>query len=288
METKDPIEGEVEQPAEDVAELSNVSDQVADEPATAEASSDKRPDEPSRKRWMRHPRNKVFGGVCGGMAAYLSVSEGIIRLLWLAIIAFSFGIGLPLYLLFWLFLPVGTAQEGIIAPATMSLKAKHGVWAAWGLIATGVLLLATNLGFFDLLGYLGSVVVGPIILICIGFYALKKFRARGNSDTLRDQVSELGSARKRMGATLRSVSGLTRSREDRMLFGVCGGVGKSLGVDPVLIRIGFVILGFCTAFVGMGFIYLVLAILIPVENEAEISEAESNGSSTSATSLNVA
>jgi phage shock protein C len=35
---------------------------------------------------------------------------------------------------------------------------------------------------------------------------------------------------------------LRRSRTDRMLAGVCGGLAESLGVDPVLVRVGMVAL----------------------------------------------
>ncbi|HZD79229.1 MAG TPA: PspC domain-containing protein, partial [Actinomycetota bacterium] len=35
---------------------------------------------------------------------------------------------------------------------------------------------------------------------------------------------------------------LRRSRSDRVIAGVCGGIGWYLGVDPVLIRIAFVVL----------------------------------------------
>ena len=59
------------------------------------------------KRWLRHPSRRVFGGVCGGLADYFGSSEGLIRLLFLVSVLF-FGVTLPLYLLFWLFLPVGT------------------------------------------------------------------------------------------------------------------------------------------------------------------------------------
>lgn len=57
---------------------------------------------------------------------------------------------------------------------------------------------------------------------------------------------------------------ILRSRTDRMLGGVCGGLAKYLGVDPTLVRLVFVILGFGT---GAGFpIYFVLWIVIPSED----------------------
>ena len=235
MDTKDPIEAgaspSVEEEAvnPDATEEAVVSEEAADQP---EASS---PRATPRRRWMRHPRKKVFGGVCGGMADYLSVSEGIVRLIWLALIVFSVGTALPLYILFWLFLPVGTSEEGVTAQATASLKAKHGVWAAWGLIAVGIALLASNLGIFDFLAYVGSMTIGPIILIVIGFYALKKFRARSNG-TMREQVADLGAARQKVGAKLHNFSGLARSPQGS---GAVRGVrrpepvaGRGSGADP--------------------------------------------------------
>jgi phage shock protein C len=60
--------------------------------------------------------------------------------------------------------------------------------------------------------------------------------------------------------------GLRRSRDDRVLAGVCGGLGKYLGVDPVLIRIAAVILVFAG---GAGILlYIIGWIAIPEELEA--------------------
>jgi phage shock protein C len=47
-----------------------------------------------------------------------------------------------------------------------------------------------------------------------------------------------------------------------MLFGVCGGLGKYLGIDPTIIRIIFVLLAFC----AFGILaYIVMAFIVPVE-----------------------
>ena len=55
---------------------------------------------------------------------------------------------------------------------------------------------------------------------------------------------------------------LYRSRADRMLFGVCGGLGKYLGFDSTIIRVIFVLLAFC----GVGILaYIVMAFIVPVE-----------------------
>jgi phage shock protein C len=60
---------------------------------------------------------------------------------------------------------------------------------------------------------------------------------------------------------------LYRSKSDRMLGGVCGGLGAYLGIDSTLVRIFFFILVFGA---GSGFwIYLLLWLLIPEEDAVE-------------------
>lgn len=56
---------------------------------------------------------------------------------------------------------------------------------------------------------------------------------------------------------------LRKSSTDRVLFGVCGGLGQYFDVDPVFIRIIFVVLGLSC---GTGFfLYLALAVFVPKE-----------------------
>ena len=55
---------------------------------------------------------------------------------------------------------------------------------------------------------------------------------------------------------------LYRSRNDKMVAGVCGGLGKYFDIDPTLVRIVMVVL----LFSGVGFLaYILAAIIIPEE-----------------------
>ncbi len=55
---------------------------------------------------------------------------------------------------------------------------------------------------------------------------------------------------------------LYRSRKDKMLCGVCGGLGKYLGLDPTIVRLIAVLIGLS----GTGVVaYLVCAVIIPEE-----------------------
>jgi phage shock protein C len=68
---------------------------------------------------------------------------------------------------------------------------------------------------------------------------------------------------------------LYRSLSDRMVGGVCGGLGTFLNIDPVFIRLLFVLLLFGSNF---GFLlYLVLWIVIPEEGKAYGFKEESLG-----------
>ena len=68
---------------------------------------------------------------------------------------------------------------------------------------------------------------------------------------------------------------LYRSVDDRMIGGVCGGLGTYLGIDPIFIRLLFILLLFGSDF---GFIlYLLLWILIPEEGKAYGFKDESLG-----------
>jgi phage shock protein PspC (stress-responsive transcriptional regulator) len=56
---------------------------------------------------------------------------------------------------------------------------------------------------------------------------------------------------------------LYRSRTDRMLGGVCGGLGEYFAIDSTLIRILFVVLTFGG---GSGFLaYLIMLFIVPEE-----------------------
>lgn len=55
---------------------------------------------------------------------------------------------------------------------------------------------------------------------------------------------------------------LKKSRTDKMISGVCGGIAEYLGWDPTIVRIIFVIL----TFLGSGapvLLYFILALVMP-------------------------
>ena len=65
---------------------------------------------------------------------------------------------------------------------------------------------------------------------------------------------------------------LYRSRTDRMLGGVCGGLGQYLGIDSTLIRIFFALLAIAKGVSALA--YLVLWLIVPPEDVAEGTTTE--------------
>lgn len=55
---------------------------------------------------------------------------------------------------------------------------------------------------------------------------------------------------------------LTRSRTNRMLAGVLGGLAESFGINATLLRVLFVILLFSTGLMPMAILYLVFVFVL--------------------------
>jgi phage shock protein C len=64
---------------------------------------------------------------------------------------------------------------------------------------------------------------------------------------------------------------ITRSRSDRMIAGVAGGLAAYFGIDPLFIRIALVVLALINGFGAI--IYLALWLIVP--NEGSLSEGRS-------------
>ena len=56
---------------------------------------------------------------------------------------------------------------------------------------------------------------------------------------------------------------LRRSTKNKTVAGVCGGIGEYFDIDPVLVRVGFVILTLGTGIIPGMIAYAVFALVIP-------------------------
>jgi phage shock protein C len=61
---------------------------------------------------------------------------------------------------------------------------------------------------------------------------------------------------------------LLRSSHNRILAGLCGGLGQYLGLDPTLVRVVVALVTFFTAIIPGLILYTILVFLIPSDESA--------------------
>ena len=57
------------------------------------------------KRLYRSRKEKMLGGVCGGLGEHIDVDPTIIRLVWAVVTVLSVGMGVLIYLIAWIVIP---------------------------------------------------------------------------------------------------------------------------------------------------------------------------------------
>jgi phage shock protein C len=56
------------------------------------------------KRLYRSGKDKILGGVCGGMAEYFNIDPTIVRILWI-LFSLAYGSGILAYIIAWIIIP---------------------------------------------------------------------------------------------------------------------------------------------------------------------------------------
>jgi phage shock protein PspC (stress-responsive transcriptional regulator) len=62
------------------------------------------------KRIYRSPREKMLGGVAGGLAEYFDIDPTIVRIVFVLSV-FAGGIGVPAYIIMWIIIPMGPLEQ---------------------------------------------------------------------------------------------------------------------------------------------------------------------------------
>ena len=71
---------------------------------------------------LTRSRNEaLLGGVCGGLASYLGINPAYIRLFFV-LLAFGNGVGITIYLLLWLIIPL----DGQVRQVPLAKKVQNG------------------------------------------------------------------------------------------------------------------------------------------------------------------
>lgn len=133
----------------------------------------------TQSQLVRSDTDRVIAGVCGGLADYLNVDAVFIRLAF-ALLLFASGVGLPIYLVLWIVMPLGNEahqsnaevihknldEMGTAVSSSVNRLGKPGTIGTI-LIMLGVYFLLQQLGG---LGWLGNVLFWPIVIIGLGLF----------------------------------------------------------------------------------------------------------------------
>ena len=102
-EIKSPtVEPPIKPIEEPVVEFAKKEEQIID--TTSE------PKPTASKKLLRDNKNKILGGVCSGLAKYYSINLILIRFIWI-VLTVVFCIGILLYILLWIIIPIAKTTE---------------------------------------------------------------------------------------------------------------------------------------------------------------------------------
>lgn len=61
----------------------------------------------------------------------------------------------------------------------------------------------------------------------------------------------------------------TRSKNNKILFGICGGLAEYYNTDPIIVRLITLLLFFLSGFIPLFLVYVVAIFIVPIEGEDE-------------------
>ncbi len=194
------------------------------------------------KKLYRSKKNRYLGGVAGGLADYFKLEANIFRLLFV-ILTFFGGIGLILYITGLIIIPENPSEESTHQESNG--KDKNFILALI-LIIIGSVLLVNQFGFFHYFHYWRIPWTSLLALALIIIGLLLVFSAKKPLDYIPD------------------INKIYRSREERIIAGVCAGIAKYFNIDASIVRLIWVLGTFAS--VGLGvIIYIVLVFIFPEE-----------------------
>jgi len=211
------------------------------------------------KRLYKSNDQKWIDGVCGGVAEYFNIDVTIVRILWFFSI-FLNGLGVIAYITAMIVLP--SSGEGKVQKSDFESKRNTVLIVGISLIFLGALILFNQLDFpfhwrypsyysFHRWWAFRGDIVFPLLLILGGIIYLVWIFNR-NKNTVKKQSS---TAQKKTKA-------FTRTMDNKMIGGVCGGLAEYFQIDVSFIRIGFVLLALLVNFLVALIIYIVLLIIM--------------------------
>ncbi len=213
----------------------------------------------------------MIDGVCGGVAEFFGLDPTLVRIAWVLLTLLG-GSGILLYIIAMIIMPTNPSFS--TTENTPSTSNNHRFWGIL-LVVVGLVWLVANLGFpiwHRWWGFSWDLFL-PLVLVLAGVAFL--FGGRNYVSSQQPVAplsgSESPASSEPQGVRAAGPTRLNRSRRERKLFGVCGGLGTYFNVDPTIVRVLFVI----SAFASFGltvFVYILMAIVVPNEPLAPVTQ----------------
>lgn len=193
------------------------------------------------KRIHKVRRGRIIDGVCGGVAIYAGIDAIWVRVATVAV-GLAGGIGVIAYLMGMYLFP-REETEGETTPPLVR-KSSGALLVGALLLGMGILIVLRLAGVLEY-GFWGAwhlawVVLWPLSLIGGGLLLLFVYWRE----------------------TSQGVPALKRSAEDKMLLGVCGGLGRYFRLDPSIVRFIFALVILLSRGVGL-LVYILIGLLAP-------------------------
>ncbi len=205
------------------------------------------------RKLYRSQENRMIGGVCGGIAEYFNIDPNLMRLLFV-VLTFLGGSGILIYIASLIIIPNNPDQT---IPETREnvIRDKPLFWGSL-LIVIGLFLLFRQLGLFYSFHFwqIPWQSVWAVVLIIIGAVLLfNKTRSDKTEDKEKDSDKKL-----------------YRSRSQKMVGGVCGGLSEYFDIDVSIIRVLWVIGTLLS--IGLGILAYIIMVIIFPEHPEELDD----------------
>jgi len=233
----------------------------------------------AQRRLRKSRTDRMIDGVCGGIAGYFGLDATLVRIAWVLLTLFG-GSGIVLYIAAMIIMPkedaVAAADAREAPPASAASANGRNNSRFWGilLVVLGLAWLASNFGFSIWHHWWGLSwdIALPLVLILAGVAFLFGGRAYLTSPSTTAEPAAAGGDPAGAGqdgpsgaaaaALQAEPSKLYRSRTEKKLLGVCGGLADYMQLDPVIVRLVFVMAGLAS-FGIVVIAYIVLGIVVP-------------------------
>lgn len=192
-----------------------------------------------KKTLSRSKKDKVFLGICAGLANYYNVNSNLVRLLF-AISILLGGLGTIIYLILFFFVSSGDSlDESEISRKTESQNTKALLGIT--MITVGFYFIVMPTDYFPLafLFFIPTKILFPIVFLFAGIWIQKNYRSK---------------------IDLTAKNNFQRPINGRLFLGVCIGLAEYLETYALVIRLLFVVFTFATFGVGI-IIYFIIVLL---------------------------